>query len=65
MKKDSEFKQGYACAVVTLIQLERGVETQTRELFRAGFGSYNLEALKSAGIDEFDLSILKKYRKEL
>jgi len=63
--RNSAFQQGYACAVCALIQMDGQVETGTRELFSAGLGEYNIKKFRKWGIDEFDISILKKHRKEL
>lgn len=59
------FMQGYICAVVTMIELNRGVDTVTLELFKAGLGKYDLQKFRKAGVDEHDLNVLKKYRKQL
>ncbi len=62
---ERKFQQGYACAVSTLIRMDQGVETGTRELFHAGLGSYDLKKFRGWGIDEYDIEIFKTYRKEL
>ncbi len=64
-KDKSEFCQGYLCAVSALIQMHQGVETQTRELFKAGAGAYNLSKMRKWGIDEGDIAVFEKYKKEL
>jgi len=68
MKKGKEthlWTQGYVCAVATLINLNGGVDTTTKELFHAGIGSTSLSQLKRQGVDESDLAVLKKFWKEL
>lgn len=57
------FAQGYICAVVTLINLNNEVDTQTRELFRAG--GYRLKDLKKYEIDQHDMEILEKFKDDL
>jgi len=64
-KKDCRFQQGYACAVANLITLDREVNASTRDLFHSGLGEYNLIKLRRWGIDEQDINLFKKYRKEL
>ncbi len=66
-KKDTNnaFMQGYACAVANLIYSNNGVETDARELFKAGFGEYNLKQFRKWGIEEFEIQQFKKYRKQL
>ncbi len=57
--------QGYVCAVCALIQMDGQVETPTLELFRSGVGKNTIKQLKSMGVDDFDLKILRKHWKEL
>lgn len=57
--------QGYACAVATLIVMDNGVNTQTKELLNSGLGKYNLKKFRMWGIDESDIETFKKHRKEL
>jgi hypothetical protein len=38
---------------------------KNRELFEVGLGKYNLRKLRSWGIDEHDIEIFKKHRKDL
>lgn len=64
-QNNNRFQQGYACAVSALIQMDRGANTVTKELFNAGLGEYNLRKFRRWGIDEHDISIFKEYRKEL
>lgn len=59
------FMQGCACVISKLIVMDRGVETDTREVFRACLGEYVLKKFRSYGIDEYDLEVFKKYRKQL
>lgn len=63
--KGERFQQGYACAVAALINMDQQVETQTRELFLAGLGKYDLKQFRKWGIDEHDISIFKMFRKQL
>jgi len=59
------FIQGFACAVAALIIMDRQVETATRELFGSGLGKYDLKKFREWGIDEYDINVFKKYRKQL
>lgn len=61
----SEFQQGYACAVATMIAMNMGVETDVRELFHAGLGNYDLKKFRKWKIAEDDIEVFKKYRKEI
>lgn len=63
--KFNRFNQGYLCAVATLIRMNNEVDTQTKELFRSGVGEYNLRKMRQWGVDESDIEIFKKFRKEL
>ena len=65
IKENYSFQQGFLCAVAALIQSNRGVETQTKELFKSGAGSYNIKNFRKWGIDEHDIKVFKEYRKEL
>lgn len=65
MEKNSRFQQGFACAVSALIDMEREVNTVTRELFKTGLGEYDLKKFRKWGIDEHDIENFKKFRKEL
>jgi len=65
VERHKGFFQGYVCAVVVLINLNGGVDTRTRELYRDGVGKLTLSALKKRGVDEYDLSVLEKYWSEL
>lgn len=53
------FVQGYACAVATLLLFRRGDDAETDELFYAGIGT--IEKAREAGVDVYDLKILRKY----
>lgn len=64
-KQNNHWTQGFICAVVIMIQLNGLVDTRTRELFNAGVGNITLKGLKDAGVDEFDLSELKKHWNDL
>lgn len=66
-KKDSNnrFVQGFACACAKMMLMDGGVSTPTKELFDAGVGEYNLKRFRQIGIDEYDIEIFKKYRKDL
>lgn len=64
-EKICEWTQGYVNAVCCMITLERGVHTVIREMYRAGIGNDSLKTLKLKGVDESDLTTLKKYWKEL
>ncbi len=59
------FQQGYLCAVSALIRMHEGVDTQTKELFGAGAGKYDIKKMRAWGVDEYDIDVFKKYRKEL
>lgn len=63
--RNSVFAQGFACAVSALINMEREVNTTTRELFHTGLGEYDLKKFRRWGIDEHDINNFKKFRKEL
>jgi len=63
--KFSRFNQGYLCAVAALINMDGQVETRTKELFIAGVGKYDLRKMRQWGIDEQDIEVFKKHRKEL
>jgi len=68
MKKEKidRFTQGFACAVATLIRMNNYmVETDARELFSAGLGKYDLKKFRQQGVDEYDIEVFKKCRKEL
>ena len=58
-----EFARGYSCAVASLIRLEGCVDTNAKELFRAG--GWSVDELDKAGIDRDDLGLFKTYRIEL
>lgn len=62
---DRGFTQGYACAVANFIRQNGGVDTPIRETFRACFGDTTLAKLKKNGVDESDLSTLRKHWKSL
>lgn len=64
-KKNYAFQQGFACAVSALIDMEREVNTVTRELFQTGLGQYDLKKFRRWGIDEHDITNFKNFRKEL
>lgn len=65
MKKNADrFLQGYLCALSMLLQKEGGASTQARELLKEG-GGYNLGLWHKCGIDENDIEVFKKYRKQL
>lgn len=57
------FSQGYACAVACIIS-GHGEGTETREALEAG-GLTSLKKLKAAGIDPYDIAILKPTVKEI
>lgn len=63
-EKDS-WTQGFVCGVCIMITLEGLVQTQTREMFRAGVGNGSIEDLRKMGVDESDLEVLEAYWKEL
>lgn len=63
--KNDKFIQGYVCAVCCLIELDGGVETRTKEVYRAGVGQLTIGALKKRGVDENDLNKLQDYWIEL
>lgn len=62
---NNRFIQGFACACAKLMLMDGGVSTPTKELFEAGVGKYDLRRFRQIGIDEYDIEIFKKYRKEL
>jgi hypothetical protein len=59
------FQQGFLCAICAMIHKERGVTTPVKETFDELGGGYDLKLWRKWGIDEYDIEILKKYRKEL
>jgi len=66
MKSESEFLQGYACAVATLITMRGHADTEVRELFSAGFGDRCIAELRRLGIDEeTDIAVFIKHWGEL
>lgn len=58
-KLSNAFKQGYACALVCIIQ-GHGISTEVKEAYRAGLPP--LSELKGI-IDDYDYEILKKHFK--
>lgn len=63
VNKVDEFARGYSCAVASLIRLEGCVDTNAKDLFRAG--GWSINELDKAGIDRNDLNLFKKYRADL
>lgn len=60
-----EFSQGYACALVCMIN-SHGIETPISEAWRANFGSkQTMQSLKKLDIHEYDLETIKIHLKEL
>jgi hypothetical protein len=59
-KKMDKWIQGYACAVATMI-VGHGISTPVEEVFKAGLGS--IKTCIAAGVDEYDLNILKQHFK--
>jgi len=54
------FIQGYACCIATLIR-SHGIDTPIEDAFKAGIG--RLKVCIDAGVDEYDLEILKQHFK--
>lgn len=59
----SEFQQGYACAISSIVSTH-GECTATREALVAG-GLTTVEKMRDAGVDEYDIEILKPLLKGL
>lgn len=59
---DKGFIQGYTCAVATDIK-NYGMRTETKDLW--GCNKHSMEELIEAGVDEYDLEILKEHWEEL
>lgn len=63
-RSKDDFARGYFCCVAALIEMDKGVETQTKELLNA-YGGYNIKKWREWGVDEHDINIFKKYRKQI
>lgn len=64
-ERNNGFIQGFACSVATLIKINGGVDSTSRELYRTGLGQLTLEALQDRGVDESDLKVFEEFWMEL
>lgn len=63
MKETDEWICGYAAAIAAYITIEDCVNAWLREVFQSGIGT--VAKAEAAGVDEYDLKILRAHKKDL
>lgn len=59
----SEFEQGYACAVASIVS-SHGCSTEAKEALEAG-GLTSVMKMRRAGVSDYDIQILRPLVKEI
>lgn len=60
MARKNEFMCGAACVIANIIT-SHGMDTPVEEAYCAVFGNATLKQLEKAGVDEFDLKVIKEH----